>query len=166
MTKGVGTALQQGHRHIPGIRRPQNGAYVPRVLDAVQKQAASFRLKVLPFRQGAEKHRPLGRLHRRNGLHDLLAHPDEPHMLRQLRRNAVGKKYRLEPRTIPDCLLQELGAVSHKQPPLLPLPAGGQKLSHLLDQRIFPGCDPLLHHSFCTFSRETLSPSTTRVSPD
>ena len=84
MAERVRAALQQSHRHIPSIRRAQDGAHVSGVLDPVQQQHSLFRDKGLLFRQTAQKHRPLGGLHGGNCLHDLFAHPDNPNVLRQL----------------------------------------------------------------------------------
>ena len=165
MAEGIRAALQKGNGNIPGIRGPQNGSQIPRVLNAVQQQHSLFRPEFPFLRQPAQEHRPLGALHGRNGLHNLPAHPNNPAAFRHPGLRSVRQKNRVKARAMPHRLFQELGAVGDEQSQPFPLPFGGQQLLHLLDQGVPSGSDPLLHHSLCTFSRETLSPSITRVSP-
>ena len=165
MAEWVRAALQQSHRHIPSIRRAQDGAHVSGVLDPVQQQHSLFRDKGLLFRQTAQKHRPLGGLHGGNCLHDLFAHPDNPNVLRQLYLHTIAEEGRLQTWAVHSGLFQQLGPIGDEKPCRLPGLPGGQQLSHLLHRGIFPGCNSFFRHSFCTFSRAMLSPSTTMVSP-
>ena len=151
---GVGAAFQKRHRNVQSVRRPQNGAQVSRILNAVQQQASRSRGIGLSLRQRAQEQCPLGGLHGRQGGHHIPGHPNQAHIFRNLRFHALGKNHCVKPRTVADGFSQEFGAVGGEKPRFLPGFPGVQQLSHLPQKRILPGGNRLLRHSFCTASKE------------
>lgn len=85
-------------------------------------------------------------------------------MLRHRGFHPVRQDHRIQPRVVVYRLLQQFRSISHKQPRLFPLPAGGEQPADLLQQRILSGCNPYFCHSFCTDFTVSLLPSTTITS--
>ena len=154
MAIGIGAAFQQHHRNIQRIRSPQNGAQIAWILDAVQQQHTGSRHKVLLLRKPAQEQSTLGALHGGDGLHHVAGNPDHPNLLRHIDFHPVRQDHGIQSGIIFHCFLQQLGSVSSKQACLFSGLFGGEQLLYLLQQGIFPGCNSLFCHSFCTASRE------------
>ena len=90
MAVGIGAAFQQHHGNVQGICRPENGADITGILDAVQQQHAGTGNKGFLFRQTAQEQGALGGLHGRNGLHHILGHAHHPDMCRNIHLHTVG----------------------------------------------------------------------------
>ena len=116
---------QQQAVRSQGVRGPPDGAYVTRVLNAVQNQIPPplqllWRVR---RRQGGQKQRALGRRHWRDALHHISRHLHRPDLLGQIRGlYPVGEHCRSQGRAPPQCLLQQFDPVSQIFSLRLPFP--------------------------------------------
>ena len=136
MTVRIGAALQQHRLHLQSISSPKDRAQIAGVLNPVQQQHSPLGLEGFPLRQPAQEQRSLGGLHRRDGFHHILRHPDPADSRRRLRFHAVRQDHRVQPRKETHRFLQQLCSVRHKKPRFFPEFPGSQKFFHLLQQRI------------------------------
>ena len=139
---------------MEGVRRAEDGTHVAGVLQGVQHHIAAARQH---FRQrlrvdGAGKQRPLGGLHRRNGLHYIRRDLHLPHAQGQLRQVYSRRSHDSTDLCPPQQrFLQQLGAVAEKFSPLAAVGRRGRQLPEMGAQRILSAGDGL-HRSAAPFS--------------
>ena len=81
MRIGISAAFQQHHWHIQGVCRSENGAHIAGILNSIQQEHTGLRCKSVFLRQPAQKQRPLGTLHGRDGCHHITRNPDKEELV-------------------------------------------------------------------------------------
>ena len=139
---------------MEGVRRAEDGTHVAGVLQGVQHHIAAARQH---FRQrlrvdGAGKQRPLGGLHRREGLHHIRRDLHLPYTQGQFRQVYPRRSHNgADLRPPQQRFLQQLGTVAEEFSPLAAVGRRGRQLPEMGAQRILSAGNNL-HRSAAPFS--------------